>query len=248
MNEIKKSYDWEKPKRKALTEEQQIAFMCYMRNSKTYQHWIPLFTLMLGTGCRVGEIIGLRWQDCDFQNGIISINHNLIYRQQDDGTVKFRITTPKTKAGVREIPMLSEVRDALMRERIRQMKEDGFCKAEIDGYSGFIFSNRYGDAMSPHCINRAIARVSRDYNRDELKLASEEKREPNLLPHFSCHHLRHTFCTRLCENTSDKNTLKMIQEIMGHADITTTLDIYTDLTREKKQEAFAELQGKIKIG
>ena len=64
------------------------------------------------------------------------------------------------------------------------------------------------------------------------------------LPHFSCHHLRHTFCTRFCENETN---LKVIQEIMGHADITTTMDIYNEATKDKKMESFAGLEGKIKI-
>lgn len=61
---------------------------------------------------------------------------------------------------------------------------------------------------------------------------------------FSCHHLRHTFCTRFCENETN---LKVIQEIMGHADITTTMDIYNEATKDKKMESFAGLEGKIKI-
>lgn len=64
-----------------------------------------MFTLFLGTGCRVGEIVGLRWEDCDFKQRIININHTLIYRLQDDGRVEYHITTPKTEAGIREIPM-----------------------------------------------------------------------------------------------------------------------------------------------
>lgn len=247
MAEIKKSHDWEKPKRHALTEEEQEAFVKYLYSEKDCERWRALFTVLLGTGCRVGEIVGLRWEDCDFKENIISINHNLIYRPQDNGHVEFHITTPKTKTGVREIPMFSEVRKALLEERIRQMRE-GFNQTVVDGYSGFIFATRLGGVQSAHNINRAIVRIRRDYNLKETEQAKKEKREPLLLPHFSVHNLRHTFCTRLCENTSDKNTLKMIQEIMGHKDISTTLDIYTDLTRKKKQEAFEELQGKIKIG
>jgi len=247
MAEIKKSHDWEKPKRHALTEEEQEAFVKYLYSEKDCERWRALFTVLLGTGCRVGEVVGLRWEDCDFKENIISINHNLIYRPQDNGHVEFHITTPKTKTGVREIPMFSEVRKALLEERIRQMRE-GFNQTVVDGYSGFIFATRLGGVQSAHNINRAIVRIRRDYNQKETEQAKKEKREPLLLPHFSVHNLRHTFCTRLCENTSDKNTLKMIQEIMGHKDISTTLDIYTDLTRKKKQEAFEELQGKIKIG
>ena len=62
------------------------------------------------------------------------------------------------------------------------------------------------------------------------------------------HNLRHTFCSRMCENESDKVNLKVIQEIMGHSSIDTTLDVYTDLTAEIKHDAFSSLQGKIKLG
>ena len=56
--------------------------------------------------------------------------------------------------------------------------------------------------------------------------------------------MRDTFCTRLCENESN---LKVIQSIMGHSDITTTMDVYAEATQEKKQEIVANLQGKIII-
>ncbi|MBQ9460280.1 MAG: site-specific integrase, partial [Oscillospiraceae bacterium] len=196
-----------------------------------------------GTGGRIGEIIGLRWQDCDFKSGKISINHNLIYRKREDGACSFQVTTPKTKAGTRDIPMLSEVRNALEEERRYQMRR-GFNETEVDGYSGFIFRNRYGDCLSPHCVNRAIERISRDYNKAEEELAKAERREAVLLPHFSAHHLRHTFCTRLCEVETN---LKVIQEIMGHKSITTTMDIYNEATADEKARCFASLEGKLKI-
>lgn len=66
MAEIKKSHDWEKPKRHALTKAQQTAFVSYVAASRKYKHWLSVFTVLLGTGCRVGEIVGLRWEDCDF--------------------------------------------------------------------------------------------------------------------------------------------------------------------------------------
>lgn len=243
MAEIKKSHDWEKPKRHALTEAQQTAFVSYVANNPIYRHWLSVFTVLLGTGCRVGEIVGLRWEDCDFTDNIISINHNLIYRQQDSGKCEYHITTPKTKSGIRIIPMLSEVKRALVEERVRQMRT-GFNQTIIDGYSGFIFQNRYGEPLNAHCINRAIERISRDYNAEETMAAQVQGREPELLPHFSAHNLRHTFCTRFCENETN---LKVIQEIMGHADISTTMNIYNEATKEKKIESFANLEGKIKI-
>ena len=93
-------------------------------------------------------------------------------------------------------------------------------------------------------MNRAIKRIYEDYNKGEEEAAKKEDREALLLPHFSAHHLRHTFCTRLCENESN---LKVIQSVMGHSDITTTMDIYAECTAEKKQEVFATLNGKIMI-
>jgi len=244
MAEIKKSNDWEKPKRHALSVQEQEAFVEFAKSHSVYSHWLPLFTVLLGTGCRVGEIVGLTWDDCDFKNGIININHSLIYRPDEfTGKSGFYISTPKTKAGEREIPMFEAVRKALLNERLRQMQE-GFNQTVIDGYSGFIFSNRFNGVLSPHNINRAIERITRDYNVAESELAERQNREPLLLPHFSVHNLRHTFCTRMCENESN---IKVIQEIMGHSDISTTMDVYNEATRDKKKESFAGLEGKMKI-
>lgn len=81
MADIKKSHTWEKPKRHALTEQQQEKFVEFTAQSYKYKHWLPLFTVLLGTGGRIGEILGLRWEDCDFPNSIININHTLIYRK-----------------------------------------------------------------------------------------------------------------------------------------------------------------------
>ena len=243
MAEIKKSHNWEKPKRHALTEEQQGAFIDYMKNSEMYSHWLPLFTAFLGTGCRVGELIGLRWEDCDFKNDSISINHNLIYRQNDDGVCEMHITTPKTEAGKRTIPMLPEVKHAFITERKRQM-EQGIRTCTIDGYTNFVFLNRENYVHNPQTINRAIVRIYKAYNEEEEKNAKKEKREPVLIPHFSVHNLRHTFCTRFCENETN---IKVIQEIMGHSDISTTMNIYAEATESKKQESFKNLIGKMKI-
>ncbi|HAZ19819.1 MAG TPA: site-specific integrase [Clostridiales bacterium] len=244
MAEIKKSHDWEKPKRHALTIQEQEAFVEFTKSHDVYKHWLSLFTVLLGTGCRVGEVVGLTWDDCDFKNGIININHSLIYRPDEyTGKAGFYISTPKTKAGEREIPMFDAVKKALLDERLKQMR-DGFNQTVIDGYSGFIFSNRFSSVLSPHNINRAIDRITRDYNVEESELAERQNKEPLLLPHFSVHNLRHTFCTRMCENEPN---IKIIQEIMGHSDITTTMDIYNEATRDKKQESFAGLEGKMKI-
>ncbi len=245
MADIKKSHNWEKPKRHALSIDEQAAFIDFIADSYEFSHWLPLFAVLLGTGCRIGELLGLRWEDVDFEAGTISINHNLIYRIQDTGKMALHITTPKTSAGCRTIPMLSDVREALYAQRRQQLKNrEGKQQAEVDGYTGFIFTNRYGDVFKPELINRTICRICKAYNKQETERAEAENREPLLIRHFSAHNLRHTFCTRFCENETN---IKVIQEIMGHSDISTTMNIYAEATEDKKREAFVNLEGKIKI-
>ena len=104
--------------------------------------------------------------------------------------------------------------------------------------SGFIFSNRFGMIHNPAAINRAIRRILGAHNAEEIVKAKKEKREPIIIPHFSCHHLRHTFCSRFCENETN---IKIIQEIMGHASIETTMDIYAEVNSDKKKESIEKL-------
>ena len=129
-------------------------------------------------------------------------------------------------------------------EKKNQEELELVCTANIDGYTDFVFLNRYGGPHNPQTINRTIKRVSLAYNEEELEKAEKEKREPVLLPKFSCHNLRHTFATRYCENETN---LKVIQEILGHKDIATTMDIYAEATKEAKVKSFEALSGKIKI-
>ena len=230
--------------RKALTLEEQRHFMEYIAKSKQYRHWLPLFTVMLGTGCRVGEIVGLRWEDLDFQKKMIDINHSIVYYPEHGAKTSKSVThvsLPKTAAGIRKIPMTDKVYEAFLEEREYQ-KEHGSCKDEIDGLSGFVFCNRYGLVHNPQTINLAIKRISENHNSDEILLAAKQKREPVIIPSFSCHCLRHTFCTRFVEN---EGNIKVIQEIMGHATYETTLNIYTDISEMRKERAMEELAIKL---
>ena len=74
MAEIKRKAGKNKGVRHALTIEQQRAFMNYVANNPVFYHWWPLFTVLLGTGCRIGEIVGLRWEDIDWDKRLININ------------------------------------------------------------------------------------------------------------------------------------------------------------------------------
>lgn len=110
--------------------------------------------------------------------------------------------------------------------------------------TGFIFCNSFGSIHKPQAVNRAIQRILRAYHAEEIENAAKENREPLLIPHFSCHNLRHTFCTRFCENETN---IKVIQAIMGHASIETTMDIYAKVTDKKKQESMEHLSHKLDV-
>jgi len=243
MAEIKKSHVWDKPQRHALTVPQQKAFMDFMRSDHRYTGWQPIITVLLGTGMRIGECLGLRWEDLDFDARMISVNHTLTHRPNGKGQCERHISTPKTIAGTRTIPMIDEVFDAFLMEYELQSCI-GFESETVDGYTGFVFVNADGSIYGETSVNHAIHNIAHDYNNSETAKAKTEHREPLLLPEFSAHSLRHTFCTRLCENES---SIKVIQSLMGHSDISTTMDIYAEATNEKKQEVMADLRGKIII-
>ena len=113
MKEISRESGKNRGIRHALTVEQQRAFMEYIANHPIYYHWWPMFTVLLGTGCRIGEALGLRWQDLDYDRRTISINHSLSYYQKPESNKSvLRISKPKTEAGIRTIPMLDVVKDS----------------------------------------------------------------------------------------------------------------------------------------
>lgn len=189
-----------------------------------------------------GECLGLRWEDLDFEKRIISVNHSIVYRystQQKNTTIN--VSLPKTEAGIREIPMLPVVKDAFDMEKEDQAVSGGNTQV-IDGMSGFVFCNRFHKVHNPQTVNDTIRRICKNYNAEEALNAKKEKREAIILPDFSCHHLRHTFATRLCETETN---LKVIQDIMGHKDIQTTMNIYAEATRQMKQQSFENLASKL---
>ena len=147
----------------------------------------------------------------------------------------FNVNTTKTPAGNRQVPMLDFVKEAFLMEKERQEMFDLHCEIIIDGYSDFIFINRFGQTQHQSTLNKAIRRIIRDCNDEQLLKDTNTK---VLLPHFSCHSLRHTFTTRMCEAGVN---VKVIQDALGHKDISTTLNIYTDVTKELKRSEFEGL-------
>ena len=229
-------------KKHALTISQQESFIKYLRDTPKYRRWFRLVVFLLGTGCRIGEARGLTWDDCDFERGLISIHRQLsFFKSKDEDNWTEHVTTTKTDTSERVIPMFSAVREVLL-EEWKIQNEAGIKSQTIDGVSGFIFVTKNGTCLDTGNIDGAINRLIQNYNAIEEVRSEAEDREPVFLPHFSVHIFRHTFCTRMCENESN---LKVVQEIMGHADITTTLNIYADATVDERVDNFKELDSKV---
>ena len=246
LKELKQARNLFTEKRKALTIQEQEIFLDFLKKSNMYQHWYPIFALMVGTGLRVGEATGLRWNDIDFDNNTISVNHTLIYYNHAKGGCYFGINTPKTRAGERTIPMIESVREAILQEKEYQREAGIKCTARVDGFTDFIFVNRFGNTQHQGTLNKALRRIIRDCNQEILD-KTKDKDNVILLPNFSCHTLRHTFTTRLCESGIN---IKVIQSVLGHSDVSTTLDIYADVTKELKKaemQTFDDFMNKKKV-
>jgi integrase len=120
LKELKLARNLYTEKRKALTVQEQKILLDFLKNSSQYRHWYPIFAAMLGTGLRVGEITGLRWQDIDLDEGIINVNHTLVYYCHNKGGCSFGVNTPKTRAGERIVPMIESVKEAFIMEKDNQ--------------------------------------------------------------------------------------------------------------------------------
>ena len=229
MAKVIKTVKEDNPKKRALTVEQQSSFIEYVYASPTYYKYGPLFTVLLGTGMRIGEVLGLTWKEIDFDNNRIFVDHALRYIIDETGRHNYHIMKPKTLAGIRTIPMFNDVRDVL-----QKLHNERLMTSEIEGYSGFVFYNSQRNPYTPGFVFDLINNIVFDHNKER------EIQIPKISPHI----FRHTFCTRMCEVETN---IKLIQEIMGHKHLSTTMDVYSEVTETVKDVSFADLEGKIKL-
>ena len=125
LKELKQSHCFQTEKRRALTRPEQELLLSYLKNTPSASLWYPIFAVLIGTGLRVGEATGLRWCDIDLEEGIIDVNHTLVYYDhRTEGSKRgcyFNINTTKTPAGKRQVPMLDFVKEAFLMEKERQI-------------------------------------------------------------------------------------------------------------------------------
>ncbi len=227
-------------KKTALTRRQQENFLRFVYSNKPATHWRPLITFLFGTGVRIGEAAALKWQDVDFANREIIIRKTVTKEKDEAGRYTYPTGMTKTVAGQRSIPMLDDVELMLRREYLKRSTLE-----DLDDIGDLnVFFLKSGKPICMRAFTTTLTGICERYNRYERRDAKQERREPELMPIFTPHIIRHTFCTRLCEQKVD---IKVIQEVMGHADAATTMNIYNDANKELKKPSFEELNGKFAV-
>lgn len=213
-----------------LTREQQAALLNFIKNDTIYSRHYALIAFMLGTGCRIGEVIGLTWNDIDFEKKTVSINHQAIYRKKVNENKKTHhyMSLPKNEH-CRIIPLQSDILQIMLKYKEQTYFMSKANDYEVDGYSTFVFLNRSMKLHLPETLTRTFHGIRDAYNRDK----SEEDGDV-ILPDFTAHTFSHTFCTRMAENGMD---VKVLQGIMGHKTIEVTMLVYNhDSVERSKNE------------
>lgn len=220
----------------ALTTVQQKKFLTYVKNSK-YAYYYPLFSFMLETALRVGEVCGLTWSDVDLEHGFVHITHQLQYTSAGKDNCQYQMLTPKSKAGIRNVPLSDVAKEALTEQKRNQTEMGKKTQIVVDGYEDFVFSNRDCKPFITQTVGRILHRIVDDYNSDIKKFG--DTFEP--LPHIHPHLLRHTGCTRMAEAGIDPRTL---QDIMGHASMRMTMELYNHVTDERLSNEIQKLNNR----
>ena len=171
-----------------------------------------LITMAVVTGMRRGELLSLRWSDIDFQRGILQVLHT-VDRFTGYGYVEGE---PKSAAGVRSIRLPAFLMEMLKQHRVQQVAQKSQAKTWQE--RDLVFPNSRGGYLHPNHLGEAF--------RELLEEAG--------LPSIRFHDLRHSAATILL---SMGVNIKVIQEMLGHSDISITLRVYGHLLPSMQQEA-----------
>lgn len=205
--------------REAITHSQERTFLNFIREDKCYCKYYDGIFILFNTGLRISEFCGLTLSDIDFQNHRIRVDHQL----QRTRAMEYVIEPTKTKSGERYVPMTPQVADCFRRiisNRVPPREEP-----MIDGYTGFLMLDKNGMPMVALHWEHYFKHILDKYNSIyRLQL-------PKITPHVC----RHTFCSNMAKKGMNPKTL---QYIMGHSDISVTLNTYTHLKFDDAKEEF----------
>ena len=171
--------------------------------------WQVIVHLLAITGCRRGEIMGLRWDRVDFKNSQIKIDTNLLYSSKREEGDKIYIDTTKTDTSYRFIKLPPETMQ-LLKEYHREYLQTKLLLGERWNDTGFLFTKLDGTPMIPDSITAWLAKFSRRHN----------------LPHINPHAFRHSMASILIQNGQD---IVSVSKRLGHAQTSTTANIYAHI-------------------
>lgn len=204
--------------------EEQNNFLSNIKNHRLY----TLFLTAFASGLRQGELLALKWEDIDFNNNIIKVNKSIRrIKNTTDNKSSLQIQSTKTESSKRDVNIPIIVTKYLREHKFNQNIE----KSKYDTlYSdnNFVFATELGQPID---------------SRNLIKIYKKLLKENNI-PYRKFHSIRHTYATRLFEQNVPPKT---VQALMGHSNITTTLNIYTHVTNEIKAEEVAKLNNTFSI-
>lgn len=202
--------------REALTEKQTTALLDFVKNDAHFNRYYEGIYILLNTGLRISEFVGLTIQDIDLEKGIINVNHQLLRKS----TMEYIIETTKTTASTRLVPMTNEVKECF--KHILANRKKPKQEPKIDGYQGFLYLDKNDMPMVALHWQKYFQHIREKYN----KVNDEQ------LPCVTPHMCRHTFASRMAKSGMNP---KALQLIMGHSEIGVTLNVYTHFGFEDAQ-------------
>lgn len=210
-----------------LSEEEQIRFL-----KETKGNWYEeMLYIMFLTGMRVGEIGGLKWDDIDFETKCINVERSLSCNY-DNGVKVIMMTKPKTPNSKRSIPFMGECEQMLKSQKKKQLILKNQLGSRWRGngeFDNLVFTSTMGSPVTRYIAEKEIKNIVKSINISEQINSKIEKREAIIFDNVYPHAIRHSFCSRCFERGMNP---KVVQKLMGHAHYSTTIDIYTHITKK----------------
>ena len=203
--------------REAITRKQERQFLDFIKNDKHFCRYYDGIYILFHTGLRISEFVGLTIADIDFKNRKINVDHQL----QRKRNMEYIIEETKTEAGVRQIPMTDDVYECFQRSVANRKKPK--VEPLIGGRTGFLYLDKNEMPMVALHWEKYFQHIREKYN------SIYRVQMPTITPHVC----RHTFCSNMAKSGMNPKTL---QYIMGHSDISVTLNTYTHVKFEDAEE------------